>query len=170
MKSTFAVAFFLLLFHDGVTQKTPKLSPSNLRNLAGCWQGTLTYLDYTSGKPFSMPAALKVDTAGIRNITTVHFSYPEEPAANGTDSLIISDNGTRLNGERIMRKNNTASGLQIVTEKNGIDGNDNRAALIRHTYYLSKKTYTVKKEVFFSGEKKWIMRNLYSFTKRVCMP
>jgi len=49
--------------------------------------------------------------------------------------------------------------LQIITETNGVDGNDNKKALIKHIYTISKKTFIKRKEVKFEEEDKFIMRN-----------
>ena len=32
----------------------------DFEKLSGTWQGTLTYLDYSSGKPYTMPADVEI--------------------------------------------------------------------------------------------------------------
>ena len=55
--------------------------------------------------------------------------------------------------------------IEIITEKKGIDGNDRKAAIIRHTYLISSKQYVSRKEVQFVGETNWIMHNEYRFSR-----
>jgi hypothetical protein len=142
------------------------ITPKDFKNLIGCWQGSLTYLDYTTGKPFSMPANIMVKDFKDANNIIYSMTYPEEPKANSVDTLFISKDGRLLNNEpiksnRLINKDST----EVVTEITGVDGNDHRAAIIRHTYMLGKDTYSVKKEVQFGGESRWIVRHEYRFSR-----
>ena len=142
------------------------ISSKDFKNLIGCWQGTLTYLDYSSNKPFSMPANIIVNNFKKRNIIICSMIYPKEPSANSLDTIFISKDGRFLNNESITAKRNfNKDSLEIITEITGIDGNDNKAAIIRHTYVLSRSTYSIKKEVLFVGQTSWILRNEYKFTR-----
>lgn len=144
-----------------------KIKPADFAPAFGTMKGTLTYLDYTSGKPFSMPAnctLLAGDRASGEIIKVME--YPQEPKANGSDTFRISQDGTKLDGEVVtVRKQLPDGGLQIVTEKEDVDGNDHRAARIRHTYTISKNQFAIQKEVRFKGEEKWIQRHLFSFSR-----
>lgn len=55
--------------------------------------------------------------------------------------------------------------IEIVTEYYGIDGNDNKSALIRHTYTVGKSIFIKKKQVQFKGKSEWINRHEYSYTR-----
>jgi hypothetical protein len=143
------------------------VSSKELKHLAGCWQGSLTYLDYSTGKPFTMPADIVVRDFGNSNSIIVSFLYPKEPKANGNDTLRISPDGRTFNGKPVKSKQwIDKDSLEIITEIAGRDGNDNKPVVIRHTYILSDKTFLQKKEVKFTGETKWILRNEYKFMRK----
>jgi hypothetical protein len=113
-----------------------------------------------------MPAKLEWKETGKANSLIFYLKYPEEPKANTLDTLFIGDGGTRLNGEKVMQKNKLGKdSLIILTEEKGLDGNDSKAALIRHIYNIGRSTYVVRKEVLFTGEVNWILRNEYRFTR-----
>ena len=114
-----------------------------------------------------MPADLVVKDFGNSNAIVYALIYPNEPKANSTDTLFISEQGRKLNNERITwKKKYKGDSLKIITAIPGIDGNDNKQAIIRHTYLLSSNTYSIKKEVQFTGQTQWILRNEYKFTRK----
>lgn len=140
---------------------------ADLQPILGCWEGTLTYLDYRSGKPFTMPANLVI-SEGSKGTYLLHNMYPNEPKANATDTLRL-DNGTVINGEKIVSTyRNEQNDLVVVTEGKGIDGNDNQEATFRHTYIIGKSRFLHKKEVHFLGGHEWIRRNEFSYTAVAC--
>jgi hypothetical protein len=49
----------------------------------------------------------------------------------------------------------------MITEIDGNDGNDNKKAILRHTYIFNSNTYSIIKDVKFEGTDKWIKRNEY---------
>ena len=165
MKSLISITCFCLFTTITTAQK---VAPNNLKVLEGAWVGTLTYLDYVSGKPFTMPANTTYQQSGNNpNIYLRSISYPTEPHANQNDSMIISTDGTILDGYKIISNKQLAEGgIEIISEKKGIDGNDNKGARIRHIFLITKNTFTNKKEVSFEGTDKWLLRNTYSFTKQ----
>ena len=55
-----------------------KLNPEkDLKNLIGKWEGTLTYLDYQSDKPYTMPANIEVNLIDSNNFLYKNI-YPKE--------------------------------------------------------------------------------------------
>lgn len=147
-------------------QSDSSLSVDELSHFIGCWAGSLTYLDYTSGKPYSMPANLRVTKGKISNSFIYSTDYPNEPKANSVDTVVISDSGKVFRGEPIKTKRIfSGDSLVVTTEIEGVDGNEHKKALIRHVYTFAKKTFAVKKEVKSSGEEKWVRRNEYAFRK-----
>lgn len=147
------------------------ITPKHLKPIIGSWQGSLTYLDYTSGKPFSMPADLTIAPTQDRNQFQCSNAFPQEAEANWTDTLILSPDHKMLDGEAIQSKRRNADGnLEIVTEGEGPDGNDQKPARFRHTYIVGKEVFLKRKEVQFVGEEKWIMRHEYKYTKAAPSP
>ena len=144
----------------------PVISVKDFKPALGKWTGTLTYLDYTSGKPYTMPANITVsaDPQNIRQII-LSIEYPDEPKANGNDTLTISSDGKMLNRDVVISKQKSNGKLEIITERNDVDGNDRKKALIRHIYSIGKKSFSNRKEVKFEGEEKWILRNEYKMSR-----
>ena len=149
------------------TQLSPVVSVKDFKPAFGKLKGTLTYLDYSSGKPYTMPANITIsrDNTNDKQIILA-FVYPDEPKANSNDTLVISNDGLQIDGAAVISKKKTSEGfLEIITEKNGVDGNDNRKAVLKHIYTISKKTFSNRKEVRFDGEEKFILRNEYKMTR-----
>ncbi len=145
----------------------PPVSVKDFKPAFGKWNGSLTYLDYRSGKPYTMPAnvTIRKDKKSDHRLI-LSFEYPDEPKANGNDTLEISKDGLQIDGAMITSKEKSADGdLQVITEKSGMDGNDNRKAVIKHIYIIGTKTFISRKEVKFDGEEKFIMRNEYKMIR-----
>jgi hypothetical protein len=150
-----------------IAQAPAKVSLKDFKIVFGNWEGALTYLDYSSGKPFSMPANVVIAPLAGTNHLLMTLSYPEEAEANETDTLTIAGNGTLLDGEKVVSKRKLPDGgKEIVTEIQGVDGNDDKPARMRHTYTLGRNVFAVRKDVLFDGEKDWIMRHEFRYEKR----
>jgi hypothetical protein len=143
------------------------VSVKDFKPAFGKWKGSLTYLDYSSGKPYTMPVNVTImPRKGNSNQLILAFEYPDEPKANGNDTLIINKDGTQIDGAAVISNKRSADrSLEIITEKAGEDGNDNRKATLRHIYTISKKLFSSRKEVKFSGEEKFILRNEYKMNR-----
>ena len=149
------------------TQLVDRVSIKDLKTAVGQWKGSLTYLDYSSGKLYSMPANVTIskDKKNEHQLILA-LQYPDEPKANENDTLIISNDGLQINGAMVVSKEKTGNGLlQIITEKPGMDGNDNRKVVVKHIYTIGKKVLVIRKEVRFEGEEKFIMRNEYKMNR-----
>src|SRR5579872_6023061 len=101
-----------------------KISGDDFSPAFGKWEGTLTYLDYTSGKPYSMPAVVTIAATKFQVIFS--YEYPNEPKANGTDTLKISEGGSLFDNATVTSKRVVEKGkLELITERAGTDGNEN---------------------------------------------
>lgn len=139
----------------------------DFKPVSGAWTGIITYKDHTSGKPFSMPASLAVEKDSTNEYRLIlRYSYPQEPVANGNNTLVLSPDGKQINGELVVSKERDAKGiLKVVTEKTGMDGNDDRKAILKHIYFIGKKTFIIRKEVTLEGEDEFMMRNEYTMSR-----
>ena len=153
-------------FYNAYSYSDSTITPADFKTLIGYWEGSLTYLDYTSNKPFSMPANILVKDFKNSNLIICSLIYPKEPNANSLDTMFISEDGRLLNNDfvKIKSRYNNDS-IKVVTEITGTDGNDNKGAIIRHTYILGKHSYSIKKEVQFVGQNQWILRNEYNLLR-----
>jgi hypothetical protein len=168
MKTLF---FFLLLgigfLTTGLTTKDATLKANDLLQLPGTWEGQLTYLDYSSGKPYSMPAHVNITTIKQNAAYGFAFIYPDEPKANSTDTILVDLKQQTIDGHAVQKVTRTDSLIWIETTHTSVDGNDNKPALIRHTYAIGKSKLSIRKDVQFTGTATWIQRHEYLFRRKV---
>jgi hypothetical protein len=156
----------LLLWLSNASAQTTAFTASDIALMKGKWTGTLTYLDYSSNKPYTMPANVDIHYLPKTKTLLYHNSYPKEPKANNVDTIVLSKKGTMIGKEQVQKRTVLADGnIEIVTEYASVDGNDNKSALIRHTYTLGKNIFQIKKEVQYTGQTEWIRRNESSYSK-----
>jgi hypothetical protein len=167
MQWILSILFSLFIAPVFAQDQKAVVSVNDFTPALGSLKGTLTYLDYSSGKPFTMPANVTISVyTGKPNGIILALDYPKEPQANGNDTLVISKEGVLLNGGKIVSKKQLADGsLEIIADKEGRDGNDNKKALLRHIYNISKTKFSNRKEVKFKGTDAWILRNEYTFSR-----
>lgn len=148
-------------------QNNFKSIQKDFKKLSGSWSGSLTYLDYKSGKPYTMPADLEVKRLGKNEQFLFSNIYPNEKNANSTDTISISKDGKFIGKEVVKSRRKLFTGdIEIITEESGKDGNDNKPATFRHIYTLGSSTYTNRKDVQFTGETRWINRHEYTYKKK----
>ena len=149
-----------------VSLNEARIKRDDLQILTGTqWSGTLTYLDYRSKKKVSIPANLNVTPDAEDKWSWVfEYVYPDEPKANSREIVRLSKDGRSINGEvvleRISLPDNT---VRFVTEKKGED--NNRSAVIRFTYLLNAKSFSIRKEVRYEGEDQFFERNNFDWKR-----
>ncbi|MCB9219831.1 MAG: hypothetical protein H6610_10285 [Ignavibacteriales bacterium] len=162
---TLSTIFFLLNINLILSQSIT-ISPEIFKNAIGNWHGSLTYLDYSSNQPYTMPANVKVEQiSGTNNFIFTNI-FPKEMGANSTDTLTISENGKMINKKNIrsIQKHENVN-TEIITEYLDVDGNDDKPAIIRHTYVVGDNILIMRKDVQFVKETEWIKRNEFSYTR-----
>ncbi len=167
LKSHLTLIITFLIITNCNAQINSKISVKDFDTLVGSWQGTLTYLDYSSGKPYTMSA--DIDVKRIEKTNKFSFSniYPKETSANSVDTITISKHGIYIDKELVKSTQNLPDGdIEIITEEFAKDGNDHKPATIRHTYTFGKTTYINKKDVQFVGDTEWINRHKYSYIRK----
>ena len=148
-------------------QKNISMYQKDIDNLIGNWEGTLTYLDYTSGKSITMNANVNIEKINKSNDLVFSNSYSKEANANDKDTLTISKNKKYLNNLIIKSRKELENGaIEIITEELSIDGNDDKEAIVKHTLIINKTKLIKRKDVKFIGENKWINRSEYSYIKK----
>jgi hypothetical protein len=167
MKSLFTILTVVAFFSSGIAQVPVQTLIFDFELASGSWTGSLTYLDYSTGKPFTMPADLEMKRISGSNAFLVSNIYPNEKSANGKDTLRITDDGVFINKAKVSTRRVWPDGtIDIVTEETGKDGNDGKMALFRHTYTIGKTTFSKRKEVQFEGTTTWILRHEYSYKRK----
>lgn len=133
--------------------------------LIGEWTGSLTYLDYQTGNPYTMPANLIVEEGKNRNQLILKNIFPNESSANNTDKLTISKDRTLLNKQAIVSRIELPSGeIEVTTAYTGKD--NNKKALIQHKHLLGKNSYSNTKSVQFDNSTEWIKRSEFSYSRK----
>lgn len=158
----FAVAFALISCASVLAQKA-ELSTDDLKVLEGSeWVGTLTYKDYSSGKPTS----IKSNVLFIRDKDrswTAEYKYPDEPKANSKANVMLSEDGTVFNDQKVVEKNRDGGVLKLITTKEGTD--NDKKAVFRFTYTISDKQFSIRKEVKVEGSTEYFERNTYTWSR-----
>jgi hypothetical protein len=127
----------------------PTLKPQDLDALTGPrWTGTLTYRDYTTNKMTTIPTTLTITRVpyAAPPAWTLLTTYPDEPHADWSQTITLTDNGRTLNDETITARTTLPDGsLRITTTSKGKD--NDLPATIRHFYTFAPKALTIRKEV-----------------------
>jgi hypothetical protein len=162
MLTKILIAFTLLFSIQNHSQNN--VTTDDLNILLGEWTGTLTYTDYGTNKPFTMPANLIVSPGKNKYQLILSINYPKEPNANSKDKIKISKDGTLLNKLEVTSKAVLPNGqIQIVTENFGKD--NGKKALIKNVYIFGTSEFIIRKEVKFENADAWLMRNQYEYNR-----
>lgn len=161
--ATIIIGILFIIGIDSVNAQSFQVK--DLSNSVGSWEGKLTYMDYSTGKPYTMSANIKISLTENRNGYIMGYEYPKEPQANSKDTTYLVN---KLFGkDKIVEFKKAADGgFTLITEIAGEDGNDNKKAILRHTYILKSNTFSIIKDVKFEGTDKWIKRNEYQFNRK----
>lgn len=159
------ILFIISVFFSCTSAYSQSFKITDLAASIGNWEGKLTYLDYSSGNPYTMQANIKISFTADKKGYIMGYEYPKEPHANSKDTTF--SNGNFFGKEKIIEFNKDVhGGYRLVTEIDGQDGNDNKKAVLKHIYVLQSNSYTIKKEVQFEGTDKWIKRHEYVFVRK----
>lgn len=138
------------------------IQASDLASVSGEWQGQLTYLDYSSDEPRTIPVELTVRLK--KNKLVLSSRFPGEPGANSREKIKISRNGRRLDGALVKSREVLPTGdLRLVTAHQSRD--HKQQASIRTTYILGNSRFIIRKEVRYTNAETWFMRNQYEFAR-----
>ncbi len=167
IKPMLVAGICLLVVAASNAQNSFSKIPKDFEKLTGTWLGSLTYLDYSSGKPFTMPANIDIKRTHKINEFIFSNSYPNETSANSIDTILVSPDNKFINREHVKSRRKLPNGnIEIITEATGKDGNDNKPATFKHTYTFGKTSFTNRKDVQFMGETTWINRHEYAYKRK----
>ena len=166
MKSSLPLTLLALFSILPAFAQKPIVKPEDFSLLTGeRWTGSLVYRDYGSNKEVSIPSHLTVTKATAEDLTWIfEYEYPQEPKANSKENVKLTTDGTRINDENVVARENLDDGvLRLVTERLGKD--NDRNALIRHTYLIGRSSFSIKKEVRPEDSTKFFERNRYTWRR-----
>lgn len=162
----FLLSIMIFIPYSGSAQTGAYKLNNDLEMAVGTWKGFLIYLDYSSDKAVSLPAELVINQIGKKDKFLFSFFYPDEPNANSTDTITVSTDGKQLNNETVISRTMSTDGeIVIVSGEKGEDGNEDKSALIRHTYTIGENVLKIRKDILFDGQTEWINRHEFSFVK-----
>jgi hypothetical protein len=168
-KKIISTFILVIAFYSVFAQKDSVISPAALKNLIGCWQGTLNYSGTIIRKPYTTTAELVVKQIGASSSFEFLHIYTKDPGEKVADTITISKDGKKLNNETITSERCTSEGnLEIITEFAGFDHDNNKAAIIRQTYTIGKQSYTYKKQVQLEGQTDWLERQEFIYVRKPC--
>lgn len=162
MKKTFTILCamcFIINLNAQVTISTNDFKILDNTN----WEGTLTYIDYQSGKPTDVATSMQI----IISEKTIEqaIQYVWEPDKNVNSRTKIKKNGTFLGNQKVVSKIVKEDGsMHIITTAKGKD--DGKKATLYYTYEFDSNNYKVTKEVQFTDSDERFMRNSYKYTRR----
>lgn len=125
------------------------------------WVGTLTYRDYSAPdvqRTLRVEVAVAADEAGLR----LALHYPNEPHADGVETLALAADGRSFAGAPIVARERDGDTLEIVTRGPGED--DGRPATVEHVYRFGPRELQVRKVVQIDGQEPFV-RNEYRFRR-----
>jgi len=158
----FFIVLTLLITQVNYAQNT--ISPDDLTRISGEWQGTLTYIDYSTNKPFTMPANVTVEQGKNAYQVQLLYKYPNEPNANSKGRIKISKDGSLVNKNKVTsREVLPEQVVKITSEYEGKD--NNKSAFIKNVYIFGPNRFIIRKEVKFDDVADWLMRNEYNFVR-----
>ncbi len=143
-----------------------KLEPGDIDRLAGApWIGTLTYKDYSSGRPTTIDSSFMVSRVpGEPAAWKFGYGYSKEPHADAEEVVRLSSDGRVLGDERVVAVERGADGsLRFTTESEGDD--DGRPSLFRFEHVSTPTTLTRRKLVRFEGESEFFERHIYRWAR-----
>ena len=159
-------SFLLLLVVLSLTsfKATNRITAKDINVLTGGeWKGSLTYLDYSSNKKTTIPANLVVERAAEQNTWYFKNLYPDEPKANGIDTIRLTAGGKTLDNETVVSRKDSAGIIKLITQKQLND--DGIIKIFRFTYIISPNKFSIKKEERKKTEATFFERNQYQFTR-----
>ena len=125
------------------------------------WTGTLTYIDYQSGKPTDIATTMQIKISDMTIEQNIQYVW--EPNKNVKSRTKIKKDGSVLGNQKviskILKEDDT---MQIITTLKGKD--DGKKAILYYTYEFNSNSYKVTKEVQFNDSGERFMRNCYSYS------
>jgi hypothetical protein len=165
----FTPVLSLFIVQGAIAQGAARVLPQDIKQLTGCWQGTLNYSGTLVRKPYSATATLLVaETSGKDQLKLVHI-YTKDSSDQTVDTLTIAAGGKMINGARVISKRTLNNGVvKIITEAAGFDRELNKNARIKHEYELGENAWSVKKLIRLEAQTGWQERTEFKYARKNC--
>jgi hypothetical protein len=132
------------------------------------WNGTLTYLDYTSREHTTIKSSLSVTRLPARPDSAIawdmRLGYADEPQANSGETAVLTRDGRVFRDGAVLERTVLPDGsVRIVTERDGED--DHRNARFRFVYLLGREQSSIQKLVRFTPQDAFFERHIYRWSR-----
>ena len=132
------------------------------------WNGTLSYLDYTSRKQTTIKSSLVVARLPSRPDSAfawdMRVGYADEPQANSGETAVLSRGGHVFRDGEVLERTVLPDGsVRVITERDGED--DNRDARFRFVYLLGREQCSIQKLVRFTPQEAFFERHIYRWSR-----
>ena len=163
MKTFIITISLLFIAATSLAQSTVSINDFEIINNTN-WKGTLTYLDYQSGKPVPVSTTMQIRVTDKAIEQDIQYTW--EPNKNVRAKTKIKKNGRYLGKQKVISKIIKEDGtVLLLTSYVGKD--DNKKATMFFTYEFNNNNYKVTKEVQFDGSNERFMRNNYNYKKNL---
>jgi hypothetical protein len=132
------------------------------------WNGTLTYLDYTSHQQTTIKSSLSVTRLPPRPDSAfawdMRVGYADEPQANSGETAVLTRDGRVFRDGAVLERTLLPDGsVRVVTEQDGED--DHRNARFRFVYLLGREQSSIQKLVRFTPQEAFFERHVFRWSR-----
>lgn len=162
----FKTILFLLLFAASAQAQTSfTVSVNDVLPWEGLYQGTLTYLDYTTNERVTLRLVAECNVG--KNDMDLAILIQEWGKRYKQRYKYAFKGGTlNFEGPWRLEQAEIANGVRTyVFFKKGVDGNERKPCTFRLTFSGTADSFRITKDVLFEGEKAFFNRNEYQFER-----
>jgi hypothetical protein len=145
------------------------VTAADIDRLTGApWNGTLSYLDYTSREQTTIKSSLVVTRLPPRPDSAaawdLRLGYADEPQANSGETAVLARGGRVFREGEVLERTVLPDGtVRIITEQDGED--DRRSARFRFVYLLGREQCSIQKLVRFTPQEAFFERHIYRWSR-----
>jgi hypothetical protein len=144
-------------------EDAPTVSVDDFEPLLGDgWQGQLVYADPDADDGRRTRAAELSISRDDRTLA-LDFSFPGAPQGDGRAPLEISEDGSRINDERVLVRERENNSLTLLTRQECIEGR--YIATCEYLYEISEDAFSIAKAYRIAGEDERRFGHQYSFER-----
>ncbi len=166
----YSILIILVLVSVLCTAQVVTISPSELEQMTGQWEGTLTYTDYRDDTATStLKCKMNGAWTGKKGIINIGFTEPNGEVIYDKSSLKLLKQGKRMKFENKVyeidsfEQNENSGGWELSMSRSGKD--NNRKAKIKQRISYSATVLAITKEVKYDNTANFFVRNTYLFKR-----
>ena len=164
-----SIVYFLIIGGLGIMDPTSQISHADLQKLAGDWEGTLTYTDFSDDiSQSTLGCLMTASWNGNTGVIKVGFTEPNGQIIYDKTKIKLTNGGREIkfDGEKYLVdsfKNDESGNWSLVMSC--ISRDNNRQATIRQIIKYESTTLTLIKKVRYDDSIEFFIRNRYDFKR-----